>query len=215
MKAARSSGEPTRHQLRTEATLRELLEAAQTVFVRDGYQQAQIEAIAAQAGRTKGAVYAHFQSKEDIFFALLEREFKRRQEAFLQSIRDVPLSQQIEVLKERFLNGVEDESWQILMLEFKLFALRNKGSLRRMRDLYRLLYDSLAQGFLSQAERLADGQKDRMIIRLAVLRGIPAAVILEKQFYPVLNSPEAKSVLEEVFDSLLYLRALKPGRKGK
>jgi hypothetical protein len=48
----------TKHQVKTEATLRGLLDAAETIFVRDGYERAQIETIAAEAGRTKGAVYA-------------------------------------------------------------------------------------------------------------------------------------------------------------
>lgn len=213
MKETKSSGELTKHQVKTEATLRGLLDAAESIFVRDGYERAQIETIAAEAGRTKGAVYAHFKSKEDIFFALLERRISSRQEVLLHSIQDLPFRQQIEVIKQRFVNAVEDKTWHILMLEFKLFALRNKTSLSRMQELYQLLYDPVTQAFLSQARNLADGQKDRMVIGLALLRGIPSAVILERQFHPVLNSPRARQVLEELFDSLINQRNLKPGRK--
>ena len=58
---------------RTEATRRKLLEAAEQIFARDGYEAARLEDIAAPAGYTRGAFYANFESKEDIFFALLEQ----------------------------------------------------------------------------------------------------------------------------------------------
>jgi len=48
-----------------------LLTAARQVFTRVGYPGASLDQIAAEAGYTKGAVYAHFESKEDLFLALL------------------------------------------------------------------------------------------------------------------------------------------------
>ena len=45
---------------RTKETRKLLLEAAEKVFIRDGFEKAQVAQIAAAAGRTKGAVYAHF-----------------------------------------------------------------------------------------------------------------------------------------------------------
>lgn len=73
-----SCGSENKHQLRTKATLRELLDAAEKVFVRDGFEKARLETISAAIGRTKGAVYAHFESKEDLFIALLERKMRLR-----------------------------------------------------------------------------------------------------------------------------------------
>jgi AcrR family transcriptional regulator len=53
-----------------------LFQAADTIFVRDGYEGAELGEIAALAGRTKGAIYAQFKSKEDIFLALVEEKIK-------------------------------------------------------------------------------------------------------------------------------------------
>src|ERR1700722_2235653 len=72
------SAAPSRQQARTEATRRKLLEAAEQVFARDGFEAARLEDIASLAGYTRGAFYANFQSKEDIFFALLESWVGRR-----------------------------------------------------------------------------------------------------------------------------------------
>src|ERR1700685_2560945 len=63
----------SRQKERAEATRRKLLAAAETIFARDGFEAARLEDIAAEAGYTRGAFYANFESKEDIFFALLER----------------------------------------------------------------------------------------------------------------------------------------------
>src|SRR3984893_6479853 len=68
----------SRQQARTAATRRKLLLAAEQTFARDGYEAARLEDIAARAGYTRGAFYANFDSKEDIFFALLEQSISGR-----------------------------------------------------------------------------------------------------------------------------------------
>jgi len=50
----------------------ELLTAALRVFARRGYGQAGVDEIAAEAGYSKGALYWHFSSKEELLLALLE-----------------------------------------------------------------------------------------------------------------------------------------------
>src|ERR1700759_1262541 len=49
-----------------------VLAAAQRVFIARGYAGATLEAIADEAGFSKGVVYSQFGSKPDLFFALLE-----------------------------------------------------------------------------------------------------------------------------------------------
>ena len=50
-----------------------LLRAARRVFAERGYGAASLDAIAAEAGVTKGGVYFHFASKEELFFAALDQ----------------------------------------------------------------------------------------------------------------------------------------------
>lgn len=57
-----------------------LLAAAQRVFAAEGYSRASLDQIAAEAGYTKGAVYAHFSSKEDLFLELLSDGLVRQVE---------------------------------------------------------------------------------------------------------------------------------------
>jgi AcrR family transcriptional regulator len=53
-------------------TRAQLLRAANRLFLRDGYSATSLGAIAEEAGLTKGAVYSNFESKEDLFLAVLE-----------------------------------------------------------------------------------------------------------------------------------------------
>src|SRR5882724_9902232 len=50
----------------------ELLAAALRVFARRGYREAGVDEIAAEAGYSKGALYWHFSTKEEVLTALIE-----------------------------------------------------------------------------------------------------------------------------------------------
>jgi AcrR family transcriptional regulator len=62
---------------RTEATTAALVDAARELFARDGYDTTSLDAVAARAGVTKGAVYHHFEGKRQLFEAVFTREVER------------------------------------------------------------------------------------------------------------------------------------------
>ncbi len=116
----------SRHQERSEATRAKLIRAAEKIFARDGFEAARLEEIAAEAGYTRGAFYANFESKEDLFFALLEGQISSRINAFEHIIRNVHDPEaKLRAFREFFLTVCEDRRWSLLSLEFKLFAVRH------------------------------------------------------------------------------------------
>ena len=62
---------------RTEATTAALVDAARDLFARDGFEATSLDAVAARAGMTKGAVYHHFDGKRQLFEAVFSREIDR------------------------------------------------------------------------------------------------------------------------------------------
>ncbi|MDT5004761.1 MAG: hypothetical protein QOJ24_1937 [Mycobacterium sp.] len=62
---------------RTEATTGALVDAARELFAKDGYAATSLDAVAAKARVTKGAVYHHFQGKQQLFEAVFAREVER------------------------------------------------------------------------------------------------------------------------------------------
>jgi AcrR family transcriptional regulator len=56
-------------------TRAQLIAAAATVFARRGYVAASLDEVAEEAGLTKGAVYSNFESKEELFQAVIDERF--------------------------------------------------------------------------------------------------------------------------------------------
>lgn len=55
----------------------QVLGAAKTVFLRDGYEPTSMDAVAREAGVSKATLYAHFTSKENLFAAVVAGECHR------------------------------------------------------------------------------------------------------------------------------------------
>lgn len=67
-----------------------ILEAARTVFEREGLERASMRAIAEAAGYTAAAIYFHFPGKEAIYGALLEESLDRLGAAVAESVAAAP-----------------------------------------------------------------------------------------------------------------------------
>ena len=59
----------------SEIRRNQILDAATTVFVRQGFQHARMDDIVEESGLSKGTLYWYFKSKEDIINAILRRLF--------------------------------------------------------------------------------------------------------------------------------------------
>ena len=66
------SARSSRREERKEETRAELVDAAARVFARRGFHGASIEQIAREAGYSTGAIYWHFEGKDDLFLAVYE-----------------------------------------------------------------------------------------------------------------------------------------------
>jgi len=178
--------------------------AAKTIFIRDGYEGADLKDIAELAGRTKGAIYGHFKSKEDIFMALLtdhRREYRER----LQSLFSVDVNQNLELMRKFLIELVEDDDWALLQLEFKLFTLRHPETKER----YQNLYGHSGSYKEEEYTRLfgAAGNGKGSVSRTLAFRSIfpmLSALLLEAQFEPgLLDKPSIKKVIASVFDCVI------------
>ena len=117
---------PTRSE-RQAATRAALLRSASRSICEHGMHGASIERIAAQAGYTKGAFYANFASKEELFLVVLDEKFaaelERLQAAMAGSGRAVDEARQA---AEEFLLYVDrDPEWPRLYQEFAAYAARD------------------------------------------------------------------------------------------
>jgi AcrR family transcriptional regulator len=132
--AAKIAAPASRQHARTEATRRRLLAAAEKIFARVGFEAARLEDIASLAGYTRGAFYANFDDKEDIFFALLEQWINGRVaevNALLE--KQVGPAERLRALRGHYAQIAKDRRLTLLSLEFKLFAIRHPEAHARLR----------------------------------------------------------------------------------
>ena len=107
-----------------------LLRAAGRVFAEHGFHQATLDAVAAAAGVSKGALYHYFPSKEQLFLALLQD----RLGAGLSEIEAVigergSDSEQLGDAVETFLRRINsDPRWLPLLLEFLAYGSRDPAA---------------------------------------------------------------------------------------
>ncbi len=123
-------------QQRARATRKQLVDAAREIFARDGYELARLEDIAAAAGKTRGAFYAHFHDKEDVFFAIFEEDMARDQERIRRPLSAATSREErVEILVRHLAAMLGDRPRMLLNLEFKGYAIRHPQRQKRFSDL--------------------------------------------------------------------------------
>jgi AcrR family transcriptional regulator len=113
---------PTRGEVRDR-----ILDAASKVFAAEGFAGATIDAIGQAAGFTKGAVYSNFGSKDELFLALLDREFELRGEQIATALESgVDTAAAAQALSRSVLDSVHGHAdYYVLFVEYWLRAVRD------------------------------------------------------------------------------------------
>jgi AcrR family transcriptional regulator len=104
-----------------------LLKSAAKLISRKGITEASIDDVATDAGYTKGAFYANFKSKEELFLVMLDQRYTdelERLEAHLPG-EGAP-AEEVRESAEDFIQFVRsDPEWPRLYFEFVVYAARN------------------------------------------------------------------------------------------
>ena len=115
---------------RRPLTRARLLDAALDTFAEIGFQGATIEQICDRAGFTRGAFYSNFASKEELFYALFERNaalvVERMEEVAAQVDPGLPWETQIAELTSSV--GPDERRWFLVSTEFTLYAIRHPAA---------------------------------------------------------------------------------------
>ncbi len=107
----------------------QLLKAAEKVISRKGYAKASVEMIAKEAGLTKGALYFHFKSKEDVFFELIKYRNEQTRCVFFDLLDDsLPIGEVIANMIKSALRLIDEKKY------FNLDLWQKANKVKRIRN---------------------------------------------------------------------------------
>lgn len=203
-----SGSTDNKHQARTKETQTRILDAAQALFADQGFEKTQLEEVAARAGYTRGAIYAHYSSKEDLFLALMEQRVYSKFGSLLTDLENEPdLKKRPVIFKQWLTRQITDHSWGTLTLEFKLYALRRPSSREKLHHLYQFVLRAAGKDLVELlfGKGLSRATRATVERRLSVVGAALSALILESHFRPELfPDNQLKTMAEELVEALLH-----------
>ncbi|KUI23194.1 TetR/AcrR family transcriptional regulator [Mycobacterium sp. GA-2829] len=143
---------------RLEHTRSLLLDAAEEVFAEKGFLAATLDDIAYAAGYTKGAIYKHFATKEELFLAVSDRYWRRYFDNFaevMSASKEVGARELDEIAARwRQLSRDRGADHAALGHEFTLYLLRNPEARERVAAKRSEVVDALAKFIVAGIDRL-------------------------------------------------------------
>jgi len=190
---------PTRADRRSE-TRAQLIAVAERRFTADGYHATSLDAVADEAGFTKGAVYSNFSSKEDLFFAVYERRVERS----VAAAGHVPAATDVDAaVREQVAAAAarrdRDDGWLAVFLEFWTHVVRHPEHRARFAE----LHERAMEPFVGALDRLqaergpVPGLEPRELA--TALMGMTTVLGLERLTRPDVVGPELSVKVNELF----------------
>lgn len=204
---------------RRRVTRQRLLDAAAAVFARRGFAAASVEEIAREAGYSTGAIYWHFDGKDDLFLAMAEEFAVDRVRELSAVIGDteVGAAERARRAGDQWMERLLADPVRFrVALEFRSYA-QERPAVREA------LAVRLAAVRMAAARQLAsDAEAGRLDLPLpaedlaAVVRALGIGLAIEK-----LTDPDA--IRDGLFGDFLYVlfraleaeRATPPGRSAR
>ncbi|HTO55529.1 MAG TPA: TetR/AcrR family transcriptional regulator [Myxococcota bacterium] len=179
----------------------QVLAAARKVFLSSGYGAATLDQIADAAGFSKGVVYSQFESKADLFLALLDRRIAERaaeNEGIAKRAHGAAGMKAMIATAQRDTETERD--WALVLLEFRLQAARDPELRRRYAELHRrtlagvrATIETIFAG--SASESLAEPAGYSAVLVLALIAGL----VIERES----ETPLPQAVIDRALERLL------------
>ncbi|NBC29374.1 MAG: TetR family transcriptional regulator [Spirochaetes bacterium] len=178
----------TREERKAQTRAR-LIESAQELFARHGYEGTSIDQVATDAGYTRGAFYANFANKEALMQELISRGFEGDLRGIVSMGTAAQAKRSIDEIAGLYAqlarSFYEEPSNTLWMLEFQLAAVRHpelRGAYTEqfsrlraaVRDIILQIFDDRKPSRKKDAARFAD-------VFIAVLSGVSLIKILDPE----------------------------------
>ena len=170
---------------RLEHTRSLLLDAAEAVFGEKGFVAATLDDIAYAAGYTKGAIYKHFSTKEDLFLAVSDRYWRRYFDNFTEVMAPATHvgAYELDEIAKRWGQLSRDRGAEHAALghEFTLYLLRNPEARERAAAKRTQAVEALAKFIVTGVDRLGGTLSISPLTFAQVLVATSDSVVLGSQ----------------------------------
>jgi len=153
-----------------------ILEAAENLFSKKGYYDTSMDEIVKESGLSKGAIYGYFDSKEELFAALQDRDLSSSLAKIKESFsQDDSASVKLEKAAHIAFSVLVGKSRQAcrMNLEFGVAAPRMKSLMHRQDDRYDIVH-RLIEEIVEEGIRTGEFRRD---IDIDVTASILEAVV--------------------------------------
>jgi AcrR family transcriptional regulator len=194
----------TREESRAQ-TRATLIAVGRKHFLRYGLGGAVAEKIAEDAGYSRGALYANFDGKEDLFLAVIRQEQACRSNIFRSILKDEPSSKKrLRKMRDTIADTLTNRDWIVLRAEFEAGALRSERIRQSFVEMHRLqIHDGveLVKDLLKSSEIISKLKPDDFIV--VILNLAHGLAVTQKILGAELSQKSTRSLIQSLFDHLM------------
>ncbi len=200
-----SDNDPTRRQ-------QQILDAAAAVIIRLGYDKTTMSDIATEAGASRRTVYLYFKGKEELFEALLYREYMQYSQTWLENIETDPHGGTVGGFYRALFHAVNSRPLIAAMLRRDRRVIGNY--LRKRDNLFAQMYSEVnTPGFFLALQAAGAIRRDiDVAVILHIVEMLSYGQLTLGDFKPPDQFPPYEAVMEALAD--MMDRALMPADGG-
>ena len=194
----------TREESRAQ-TRATLIAVGRRHFLRYGLGGAVAEKIAEEAGYSRGALYANFDGKEELFLAVIREEQARHLNIFRTLLSEEPASKKrLKKMRDAIANLLTDHDWIVLRAEFEAGALRSERIRQSFVEVHRQqLRDGgdLVRDLLRSSEVTSSLKPDDFIT--VIINLAHGLAVTQRILGAQLSQKSTRSLIQSLFDHLI------------
>lgn len=167
----------TKHRSPDERAV-QILNAARECFLEEGYFATKMDTIASRSGLSKGGIYFHFESKRDIFLALVQEEYQMSM-SFIDNVvgQDSDITAMLLELAEHFVQLFASTDRPRFMVIMGEMALRDPEVAKLLRQLqlnyFKRIAELIERGVAAGQVRECDAYSVAIVLK-SLLDGVQA-----------------------------------------
>ena len=182
-----------------------LIAVGRAHFLRYGLGGAVAEKIAEEAGYSRGALYSNFDSKEELFLAVICEQEAHRFEVLSSILHENSSSKErLRKLRDTFADVVTDRDWIVLHTEFQAEALRSERIRESFLKFHRQTIrdgEQLIKELLKSSEVTLNMKPSEFI--MAMLSFSLGLAVNQKLLGAELSQRSTRALIQSLFDDLI------------